>query len=172
MEINSVLFLSLLNHCLWKKICEVFYDNWIWIILNMKSGYHPPRIPLTLCLIFFWCQHKWTAWGTYMLLSEVWFYSKKGSLKLATVCNNWIHWIPALFHFKNLQIFCKSLLLVAKLRWMCDLKQFLTHSLKQRKVMGLRARSLLPFKWVTLCHWAFVVLLAHLRVLKVKLKLV
>lgn len=37
-----------------KKMCEVFYDNWIWMILNMKSGYHPLWIISILCLIFFW----------------------------------------------------------------------------------------------------------------------
>lgn len=54
-ELSLVTFL--LNHCVWKKkLCEVFYENWIWMILNMKSGYHPLWIILTSFLCFSWPQ--------------------------------------------------------------------------------------------------------------------
>lgn len=52
-QVKLSLVSFLLNHCLRQNMCEVFYDNWIWMILNMKSGYHPLWIILTLCLIVF-----------------------------------------------------------------------------------------------------------------------
>lgn len=43
------LFLFLSNHCLWQKICCIFYHNET-LILNVKPGYHPLWTDLTFIL--------------------------------------------------------------------------------------------------------------------------
>lgn len=52
-----------------EKICWVFYDNWIWMILNMKSGYHPlfiisPVLIISLILLILSIRdEKYNIWG-------------------------------------------------------------------------------------------------------------